>query len=622
MTAVWIRLAIALFCVGTGASDLPTYETIPHVPQPGYLESYIDPPFGTRITRITGAPGTYIPNVEGKWAPIARHHYSKDAAWNCDQSLLYLARHQGRPNHLFLDGDTYQVRFARPRAPGSERRWHPKEPAVMVYVQDNQIGRWNVWEDTIQTLAALEGYSEFRIGPGEGNLSRDGRMIVVDGKREDDRIAFAYDLERRQKYPDLVLNEVRIDWVSISASGKYIVLNGRIDSERGDQTQVYDLQGRKVGGLWSEYGRPSHYDLTIDDDGVDVAVGVSKSKPDSGRVIKRRLSNGHVTVLTPRGYASHTSTRNLRRPGWAYVTYQHPGPTWPPFWDEVIAVKLDGSLTVERIAHLHTNKIDYLTEAHAVPSPDGRRVLWASDWESSTGRPIGTYVAQLTPSEKSTRARSDDARKPPSYTYGAKFEPPDGRVVHAMGQWEQYNTKLLPLLPVELRPAAKLIFIEIGDTPRGWRPEGIRAMMRRYDEEGFIPSLDIAPRGNQPGQAVLATRADPRFGIDHEVASTSRFDGRIQDLARIVKEFGKPVIVRIGGEFNGWWNGYHPYAYPKAFRKIVALFRAAQADNAAFVWCYEPAAAGDFDERNNAGEYKWFPGDDVIDWFSIDDDVG
>jgi hypothetical protein len=60
-----------------------------------------------------------------------------------------------------------------------------------------------------------------------------------------------------------------------------------------------------------------------------------------------------------------------------------------------VAVKLDGSQTVERIAHLHTNRTDYLTEAHAVPSPDGRRVLWASDWESATGRPIGAYVAEV-----------------------------------------------------------------------------------------------------------------------------------------------------------------------------------------------------------------------------------
>jgi acetyl esterase/lipase len=213
---------------------------------------------------------------------------------------------------------------------------------------------------------------------------------------------------------------------------------------------------------------------------------------------------------------------------------------------------------------------------------------------------------------------SSSAQGVRQYSFGAKFEPPAGRVVHGMGQWEQYNAKLLPLLPAELRPASKLIFITIDDTPRGWRPDGIRSQMQRYDQEGLIPHLDIAPRGNQPSQATLAALADPLFGIDNEVASTSRFDGRIQDLARIVKEFGKPVIVRIGGEFNGRWNGYHPYAYPKAFRKIVGMFREEKADNTAFVWCYEPAAPGDFDERNEAGEYKWFSGDDVIDWFSID----
>jgi acetyl esterase len=206
----------------------------------------------------------------------------------------------------------------------------------------------------------------------------------------------------------------------------------------------------------------------------------------------------------------------------------------------------------------------------------------------------------------------------PHYVLGAKFEPPAGRVVHGMGQWEQYNAKLLPLLPAEVRPASKLIFISIGDTPRGWRPEGIRNLLQRYDQEGLIPHVDIALRGNQPSHAALAALADPLFGIDHEVASTTRFDERIQDLVRIVKEFGRPVIVRIGGEFNGRWNGYHPYAYPQAFRKIVEMFRAAKADNAAFVWCYEPAAPGDFDERNEAGAYKWFPGDDVIDWYAID----
>ena len=173
-----------------------------------------------------------------------------------------------------------------------------------------------------------------------------------------------------------------------------MVLNGKLQGENGDQTQVYDLEGNKVGQLWEEYGRPSHYDLAIDEEGDDVAVGVSKSNPDDGRVIKRRLKDGKITVLTSGGYASHVSARNVRRPGWAYVTYQLRGPTWPPFWDEVIAVKLDGSMKVERIAHLHTNRTDYLTEAHAVPSPNGNLVLWASAWEAESGRPIAAYVAK------------------------------------------------------------------------------------------------------------------------------------------------------------------------------------------------------------------------------------
>jgi len=367
---------------------------IPDVPKPTYMQVVVDPVFKTKITRISGDPGDDIQNIGGKWATVARHHYSKDAAWNCDQSLLHLGRHHGYPSMLFLDGTTYAPLFGRNSSPGSDMRWHPNKPDIIVYVRSNVLGYWNVRADTTQVIAAFPGYSKFTIGPWEGNLSLDGKMLVIDGQKGKNRIAFAYDLENKRKHADLVLNDVDVDWVSISASGKYMVLNGKIDGEL-DRTQVYDLQGNRVGKLWAEYGRPSHYDLTVDESGEDVAVGVPKSKPDSGRVIKRRLRDGKVTVLTPGGYASHTSTRNVRRPGWAYVTYQHRGPTWPPYWHEVVAVKLDGSMTVERLAHVHAARTDYLTEAHAVPSPDGRRVVFASTWDSPTGRPIGCYVIDL-----------------------------------------------------------------------------------------------------------------------------------------------------------------------------------------------------------------------------------
>lgn len=130
--------------------------------------------------------------------------------------------------------------------------------------------------------------------------------------------------------------------------------------------------------------------------------------------------------------------------------------------------------------------------------------------------------------------------------------------------------------------------------------------------------MDLAPRGLQPTPAVLSQMSDKTYGIDSLIAYTTQYDARIQSFIDVVKAYAKPVMLRIGGEFSGWWNGYHPYAYPVAFRKIVHMFRASGVTNVAFVWCYEPAAADDFDAVDAAGKPKWYPGDDVVDWFSID----
>jgi hypothetical protein len=128
-----------------------------------------------------------------------------------------------------------------------------------------------------------------------------------------------------------------------------------------------------------------HADLALDpfDGGEDVIVG-GRSCPGSrlGRVVKVRLRDGKVTALTdPRDEASvsHVSTRNVGRPGWAYVGYF--GGPGKRFDDEIVAVKLDGSGTIERLGHKRSRTPGcYRCESHPVPSPDGRRVLFASNW--------------------------------------------------------------------------------------------------------------------------------------------------------------------------------------------------------------------------------------------------
>jgi hypothetical protein len=150
-----------------------------------------------------------------------------------------------------------------------------------------------------------------------------------------------------------------------------------------------------------------HADMALDpfDGNEDVILG-GRSCPGSsiGQVVKVRLRDGKVTALTNPNNESdiyHVSARNLARPGWVYVSYfKEPGRR---FSDEAVAVKLDGSGAVERYAHLHSAVSDcYRCEAHPVPSPDGRRVLFASNWAQDCvvgcGSPtdIKDYIASNT----------------------------------------------------------------------------------------------------------------------------------------------------------------------------------------------------------------------------------
>lgn len=95
----------------------------------------------------------------------------------------------------------------------------------------------------------------------------------------------------------------------------------------------------------------------------------------------------------------HVSCRNSSRPGWAYVTYDLSA--GKRFSDEIVAVKIDSSGSVERFAHTHSepdsigaNGNVHFTdgEPQAVPSRDGGRVLWASNWNRDCSGNCGPRI--------------------------------------------------------------------------------------------------------------------------------------------------------------------------------------------------------------------------------------
>jgi hypothetical protein len=389
-------ISLVLQAAGSRESNTPAQFVAPAAMDlPDYLQSTKDPVFGTVFTRITkpGALGEGI--VCGD--KYCSHRYSSAQAWNSDQSLLVIAN--GCAGMCFFDGRTYVPLFRRDRS--SECEWHPRDPNLMICVHDREISTWSPRTDHEDIQFTSTNYSDLQFGPYKGNPSLDGNRIAVRATREDDRlVVFAYDLKQRQKFPDIDLAQIdgTNNACSISPLGVNILCFQTLE-DGTEQASIFSVDGT-LRQKWTEHHRPGHGDMTVDADGSEIYVGISKSDPDKYQVIKRRLSDGKVTSLMKYGEAQHASLRSLSRPGWVFLTYSgNPDQVsshadWAPYAREVIALRIDGSGDVRRIVQTRNVPFDYWSETHASPSPDGSQVIWSSNW-GVPGGPVYDFVARL-----------------------------------------------------------------------------------------------------------------------------------------------------------------------------------------------------------------------------------
>jgi len=398
--------------------------SVPVTTEPPYLMTFTDPTFGTTLKRIAPDPGTSTSPVSGIWGTDTRHHYSKDEPWSADGAFYSIENEGGgSPSQLILDGHTFAPLFAVASGAGLyDFRWHPSLAHAREMINVNSSGTELSWVDATTGLKTRTWTLPFAVtgfGQGEGNASFDGRyvalasatrMLVVD---MDPQPPYApYPNRRIGPAVDIsscgLLGGCTIDWVSASASGKYAVV-----SYDGDHPRVFDVNpatlalsprpeasgsprcsGTAAGGYIYDLG---HADLTLNpfDNNADVLVGQEQcgnhgailgGKP-IGYVVMARLSDGAITPLTSpdnEAYPDHVSTRNIRLPGWAFVSHYEESGT--RFSDEITAVKLDGSLACIRFVHAHSAFSDcYRCEAHPVPSPDGSMIAFASNWAQDCG---------------------------------------------------------------------------------------------------------------------------------------------------------------------------------------------------------------------------------------------
>jgi hypothetical protein len=388
-------VSLVLHAAANRQSGAATQLSTPILDLPAYLRPAKDPAFGTTYTRITesGILGNGV--VCGN--KYCSHRYSSAQAWNADQSLLVISN--GCNGMCFLDGRTYVALFHRDRS--GECEWHPRNADLMICVHGREISTWAPRTNREDVLFVATNYDDLRFGPGKGNPSRDGKRVAVRATRRDGAaVVFAYDLKQRRKFPDIDLAQVAgtTSSCSISPLGANILcFQNLIDGT--DQRAIFSVDGT-LRREWTDHHRPGHGDMTVDDDGSEVYVGISKSDPDKFQVIKRRLSDGKVTSLMRRGEAEHASLRALEKPGWVFLSYGgnpeeiSANPDLAPYAREVIALRIDGSGEVRRIVQTRNVPFDYWSETHASPSPDGSQVIWSSNW-GVPGGPVYEFVARL-----------------------------------------------------------------------------------------------------------------------------------------------------------------------------------------------------------------------------------
>ncbi len=366
----------------------------PDILRPGYLVGITDPTFGSTVRRVSD---NHAFRSTGMWL---RQSHAKLQPWNSDGTRLLLGYTD--PGFL-IDGRTYAF-DGQLLHKASSGVWSNVDPDTFYSVQGNQLLRISARSGRSEVAHDFAGWTSVDIGHGEGSPSNDDRSIALIASDAERVAVIVYDLVRDEVVSTLPMPRWAgegLDWAAVSQSGSYVVLNWVEDGAgRGRGIDVYDRDLRFVRHLAdvSEQG-----DLGYDAAGQEVYVTFDpargKRDGDQQRIVALGLEDGRMRLLQRTDWVgTHVSCRNLERPGWCYVSdasADAPRAGTGGF-DEIFALKLDGSGTVQRFAHAHQSKgVPYDWTTLAVPSRDGTRVLWASDWGLGTVAPAYAYVASF-----------------------------------------------------------------------------------------------------------------------------------------------------------------------------------------------------------------------------------
>jgi len=359
--------------------------------------SYLDVAFDATVKRTV----TRLTNREQDNKGFNSHQYPKQgSAWNSDMSLLRL---QGRvyDAETLLEipltkdktgGEVYSL-MKSPQSGASGIRWSKHTPNVLYVMSAEKkfykltisADKTTIREEVIIDLSA-SARPYFNIGQNEGNIDYEDKYVVLTSLDGDDVYAALLDIKSKNLVwgpQKLNFTSNEFDWMSISPSGNYILVSAN---------NIIRLYNRNLDLIRVLANRAEHGDIGYDQNGNEMYVQVhSGGVGIFGFVLNDNPQYQEpIKLLDSNHGGGHISCRNYKRKGWCYVGTREDG------YREVYALKLDGSKTVQRFAKTNArgaedpilgdaNNYHYSTHPTVIPSPDGTRALFWSDYGNPDG---------------------------------------------------------------------------------------------------------------------------------------------------------------------------------------------------------------------------------------------
>lgn len=353
-------------CAGLVVDDLENHPPSMLAP-PALGGSVVDPEFGTTIVRVASGG-----------VPM----YSTISAWNADASRLILY-HPGSGHQLY-DGSTYEELGSLPIGPNDLELvyWDTNDPDVFYYPQGDALYAYAVSSGRESVVTTFEG-----CGGDDATAGGDPFFSSFDSAR------FGFKCGSTHLVYDRVANEILGLQDSGFDLGPQMAPSGQRAYWQG-LVVAPDLSTNVDLMLDSPY---EHASMGWDAQGSDAYLTVVFDGIDVGSLVAYDMQTGaaNVVVGPATGYpyppgGTHVSGLAYDNPGWAVLSVVGAGDG---------ATLLDGEILVAnwetgqvcRAAHHRSSGSDYFAEPHAVPSPDGTRILFGSDWAGTQD----AYVVEL-----------------------------------------------------------------------------------------------------------------------------------------------------------------------------------------------------------------------------------